>query len=183
MVNKRDLLPSEDYDRLIQQLANGIDNFQDVPMHYVCQVCLLCAGTGMRVSDVCKFTRKQIQMLLDLGSFAFRVQKSGSLGIVIWYGEMEMLEKILNNWVDFKCSRASLYRLIDKFLQNNAISKRKGIKFHEFRFKVAGRLYNAMKTQEDVQLLLDHKSKKITKHYIAQELYNMFKEGEQNSTI
>ena len=182
MIKERNLLSSSDFSILLKHLESGLETSANNPSRcYVCRVSLLCAGTGKRISDVCKFTKNQIEMLRDLGSFSFRVQKTGSLGLVIWYGESDTLNKIIEHWTDFQCSRASLYRSMEKFLIGCGLPKRKGIKFHEFRFKLAGRLYDAMKTQNEVKHLLDHKTNKVTKHYIAQELYNIFKEREENS--
>lgn len=179
MTKVRNLLSLKHYRALLAELARGLQNSNDMSIRYLCRVSLLCAGTGKRISDVCKFTRAQITMLRDVGSFSFRVQKTNALGIVNWYHDRDTLKKILENWVEFKCSRASLYRTMEKFVTSCGLPKIRGLKFHEFRFKLAGQLYDSMKTHNEVKQLLDHKSNKVTTHYIAQELYNIFKEREQ----
>lgn len=179
MKKERNLLSSHDYHKLLQELERGLQTADDMSTRYLCRVSLLCAGTGKRISDVCKFTRAQISMLHDIGSFSFRVQKTGTLGIAKWYNNKETLQKILECWTDFTCSRASLYRKMEKFISSCGLPKIKGLKFHNFRFKLAGRLYDSMKCHNDIKHLLDHKSDKVTTHYIAQELYNIFKEREQ----
>lgn len=177
---QRNLFCSKDYGLLLAQLERGLMQIDNKKLHYICQICLLCAGTGKRISDVCNFTKIQILMLLDLGRFSFRVKKTGSLGTVVWYGESYLLKKIIDNWIDFKCSRASLYRYMDAFLQTycHVLPKKRGIKFHEFRFKLAGRLYDELKTHREIKHLLDHNSNRVTNHYIAQELFNIFQERE-----
>lgn len=179
MKNNRNLLSLDHYHKLLQELERGLQNDKDASIRYLCRVCLLCAGTGKRISDVCKFTKAQIAMLHDVGSFPFRVQKTNSLGIVNWYNDRDTLKRILESWIEFKCSRASLYRKMEGFVSSCGLPKIRGLKFHEFRFKLAGRLYDSMKTHNEVKHLLDHKSNKVTTHYITQELYNIFKEREQ----
>lgn len=171
---RRTFLTEDDLDKLAAIKTNTLKK------EYVKNVFLICAYTGLRVSDAIKLTSDNV-VGNNLHFVAKKTKKSGAIPL-----KSGIAERI--KWLDDNresaCSTTYYNRVIKKLCEQAGMDeevvvlkggqeiigpKWKQVSSHVARISIATDLSRRGVRTEDIQQLLQHSSIKVTEHYIIKD--------------